>query len=64
MKLTSPLPASTDSPGVVFGVGPCKEDIVGIIQNILHCRLLGLGPARISDSVGFEMCFIFASESQ
>ena len=26
VKLTSPLPASTDSPGLVFGVGPCNDD--------------------------------------
>ena len=26
VKLTSPLPASTDSPGLVFGVGPCNND--------------------------------------
>ena len=25
MKLTSPLPASTDSPGLVFGMGPCTD---------------------------------------
>ena len=53
MKLTSPLPTSTDSPGVVFGVGPCKEDIVGIkLQVILQGSIILCYSALKASGVG------------